>query len=497
MTGAIDFVGTSISDYNTVGAPYGGMRIIRAGWQVPNRPSANYGSGLEWRHPLPQEYRSQFAMDTSGSTPRAFIRNMTNGVWGSWFELSNSSHTHAYLPLTGGTLTGDLVIGDVRFRQSDSVFYPQTNDGARLGGNSNRFEQIHGTTIYENGTALSSKYLPQSGGILDAAHGKAFSTIDAVRLSTDAWNHQGNYALKLEEYNNALAFYVGSVINERKAAIQSGHSSSDWADAVGELLLNPHGGNVGIGGAFASYKLQVHGSAEADTLYEGGTSLASKYAAASHTHNYLLDSTDTFTGTLTVNGSITLDGMSIDEAAWRSGIVEVNRDGTQAWTGWGISFSSTSEWALMGNQTQVGLYDDYNSDWILLYAENAGLSLYYNNAVRLATTSAGVSVTGALTASSNITAYSDERLKENIETVYGALDMVDCMRGVYFNRRDDETKARRVGVIAQEIQSVLPEVVFESEDDTLSVDYGNIVGVLIEAIKELRHEVNQLKESAL
>jgi hypothetical protein len=232
-------------------------------------------------------------------------------------------------------------------------------------------------------------------------------------------------------------------------------------------------------------------------LWHDGNFNPADKADASHTHNYLLDSTDTFTGTLTVNGSITLDGMSIDEAAWRSGIVEVNRDGTQAWTGWGISFSSTSEWALMGNQTQVGLYDDYNSDWILLYAENAGLSLYYNNAVRLATTSAGVSVTGSLTASSNITAYSDIKLKENIETVYGALDMVDCMRGVYFNRRDDETKARRVGVIAQEIQSVLPEVVFESEDDTLSVDYGNIVGVLIEAIKELRHEVNQLKESAL
>lgn len=100
---------------------------------------------------------------------------------------------------------------------------------------------------------------------------------------------------------------------------------------------------------------------------------------------------------------------------------------------------------------------------------------------------------GALTADSNITAYSDARLKENVTTIDSALDKVSQMRGVYYNRIDDETKTRNVGVIAQEIEKVLPEVVYNTTDDIKSVAYGNIVGILIEAIKELNEEVKTLK----
>ena len=91
----------------------------------------------------------------------------------------------------------------------------------------------------------------------------------------------------------------------------------------------------------------------------------------------------------------------------------------------------------------------------------------------------------------NVGAYSDERLKTNIRTVDNALDKVSNMRGVYFDRDGRAS----VGVIAQEIVKVLPEVVPEvkNEGDYLSVSYGNIIGVLIEAIKELKAEVDTLK----
>jgi hypothetical protein len=67
------------------------------------------------------------------------------------------------------------------------------------------------------------------------------------------------------------------------------------------------------------------------------------------------------------------------------------------------------------------------------------------------------------------------------------------MRGVTYNRTDIEDKSRKVGVIAQEIQAVLPEVVTEQQDGMLGVSYGNIVGVLIEAIKEQQKEIEVLK----
>lgn len=100
---------------------------------------------------------------------------------------------------------------------------------------------------------------------------------------------------------------------------------------------------------------------------------------------------------------------------------------------------------------------------------------------------------GSLTASGNISAYSDKRLKSDIVTVSDALGMVAKMRGVRFTMNGQ----RNVGVIAQEMRKVLPEVVHQADDKkkTLSVSYGNIIGVLIEAIKELKTEIDVLKRA--
>ena len=96
-------------------------------------------------------------------------------------------------------------------------------------------------------------------------------------------------------------------------------------------------------------------------------------------------------------------------------------------------------------------------------------------------------------ASANIVAYSDARSKTNVETISGALDKVDAIRGVTYNKVEDPDGIRYMGVIAQELQEVLPEVVAEGEDGRLAVAYGNIVGVLIEAVKELKAEIAELK----
>jgi len=108
---------------------------------------------------------------------------------------------------------------------------------------------------------------------------------------------------------------------------------------------------------------------------------------------------------------------------------------------------------------------------------------------------------GNCTATGDVTAYSDIRLKENIRTVDNALNMVKSMRGVYFDRKD--TGKSSVGVIAQEMEEILPQVVKTSDarseentdalPDIKTVSYGNIVGVLIEAIKEQQVQIDELK----
>lgn len=86
---------------------------------------------------------------------------------------------------------------------------------------------------------------------------------------------------------------------------------------------------------------------------------------------------------------------------------------------------------------------------------------------------------------------SDIRKKENITDLTNALDVVGQLRGVSFNWVEDQTPS--IGVIAQELQEVLPELVHG--DDTLTVNYNGIIGVLIEAVKELKAEVAELKQS--
>lgn len=139
-------------------------------------------------------------------------------------------------------------------------------------------------------------------------------------------------------------------------------------------------------------------------------------------------------------------------------------------------------------------------------AFNTGGILYSNSLDRLTVRAAGatrgffdssgLSVTGAMYASGSITTAadfnttSDRRVKEDIVRISNALDKVEQLSGYTFTY--SQTQQRSTGVIAQEVQEVLPEAV--SGEHTLSVAYGNMVGLLIEAIKELKTELDDLKQ---
>lgn len=98
--------------------------------------------------------------------------------------------------------------------------------------------------------------------------------------------------------------------------------------------------------------------------------------------------------------------------------------------------------------------------------------------------------TGTLTAVI-VTASSDARLKENITTIDDALNKTLALRGVMFNRIGSVSK--ELGVIAQEVEAIVPELVITGEDGMKSVAYGNTVGLLIESIKTLNDKIEDLK----
>lgn len=110
---------------------------------------------------------------------------------------------------------------------------------------------------------------------------------------------------------------------------------------------------------------------------------------------------------------------------------------------------------------------------------------------QLQVTGGNVTASGSITATGNVTAFSDERLKEDIRTITDALNIVKQMRGVSYIRRS--SKEPGIGVVAQEVQKILPSVVHENEEGFLHVAYGNIVGLLINSIKELAVRVERLE----
>ena len=131
-----------------------------------------------------------------------------------------------------------------------------------------------------------------------------------------------------------------------------------------------------------------------------------------------------------------------------------------------------------------------------------------NGYIGISVTSPGVAldVAGAIRATSDITAYhsSDIALKENISPISNALTKLDSLNGVCFDWTDEHINSnggphdyfmqkRDVGIIAQELKEVLPEAVRQREDGTLAVKYDGVIPLLIQAIKELKSEINSVR----
>ena len=178
-----------------------------------------------------------------------------------------------------------------------------------------------------------------------------------------------------------------------------------------------------------------------------------------------------------------------DGSAWNNE-VEFDSSGNITLDG-NIVFSNNSK----VRQDSAGLIlETLDSDEDIFFSGNDGGSAI--TAVRI-----DMSDAGHLICNGNITAFgstSDIKLKENIKVIPDALDKVKQLKGVTFNYKKDGKKS--TGLIAQDLEKVLPEVVYESsdidndEDKHLAIRYGNTVGLLVEAIKELEARVKELED---
>ena len=156
-----------------------------------------------------------------------------------------------------------------------------------------------------------------------------------------------------------------------------------------------------------------------------------------------------------------------------------------AWTGWCEFITNSGD-----SQTKSGSFASSTDIRAPIYYDSSGTTNYLD----LGSTGTSLNVAGAIVAAGNITAYSDIRVKNDIAVISDAINKLDKISGITYTRNDLKDKERRfAGVIAQEIEEVLPEAVF-GDENTKTVDYNATIALLIQAVKEQQVLINKLEE---
>jgi len=293
----------------------------------------------------------------------------------------------------------------------------------------------------------------------------------AISDLTQVTAASGDHLLIFDASDNTLKKTLVSTIASGATAlddIATGDASSTLATSSGDIIIDSPDGIV----------LDADGDGTV-SLKDGGT----RYALIEKSSDSLLIRADLADGDILFQGkdnTSTITAMSIDMS--EAGNVKVNTGNLLLETAGKyvqVAGSSSTFWAIgsSGGSNPPG-----TASTSLAFHHWDGSA--WNNEVEFDSS-------GNIVADGNITAYSDERLKSNIQTLESGLDKVNKLRGVTYTRDEKEN----IGVIAQEVEKVLPEVVItgNTEDKFKSVDYSRLTAVLIEAVKELSAKLEKLE----
>jgi len=256
-------------------------------------------------------------------------------------------------------------------------------------------------------------------------------------------------------------------------------------------------GNAGTATAWAASRTVTfaNGDVTGNFSIDGSADVSDvELTVADNSHNHTVANITNLTTTL--NGFAPLTGAAF------SGDVQIAEGeniyfGNQNSNTDGYATVRYGDFATGSRIFSIGLQDGSVNDVNSMIINLDGKSMYINNGLDSKLSINGTS--GSIVTEGDITAFgsvSDRNRKENIVKIDNALEKVAQISGYTFNYIGDETPM--TGVIAQELEEVLPEVVYETEspDGTQSkaVRHGNIVGLLIESIKELKAEIDELKK---
>jgi|11BtaG_2_1085332.scaffolds.fasta_scaffold00103_46 hypothetical protein len=445
------------------------------------------------------------------------------------------------IPTTGGTFTGGVTLftGTVTDR-----FVLNDNVPLRIGTGHDFTIMHNGTNTIITGDAIFEDTIKiKQGGVL------AFTTSSNVNRSIiqfdgtrTTWTNISNYPIRIDGsfevvsgsssiasfettgvdlyYSNSKKFETTSTGVDITGTLTSDGLTVDAttstavqanADAGYSLFngsTNSSGARINISGASASSGIAINGYNAAQNGY---TPL--NYLAADHrfkigssekmrldaSGNLLVGKTTTAFGTdgthINSSGYLEVTNTSgellyLNRLSNDGDLIRLYKDSAQV----GSISSVSSRLKVSSNDAQGyfflnnGTADASNKLWL-----NGSLLAWDNSAYDIGgstTKFKDLYLSGTANAA-NFNSTSDATLKTNVETLSGSLDAVMSMRGVSFDWV--ESGAAEIGVIAQEVEEVVPDVVNTNGEGIKSVKYGNLVGVLIEAIKEQQTQIDELK----
>ena len=343
----------------------------------------------------------------------------------------------------------------------------------------------------------------------------AVTTASNVPTNSIRWN---SASTKWQKYNgsawNDLAATYAISVTGNAGTVTNGiyttgsYSNPAWITALaGSKITGDIGGNAGTatklatarninGVAFdgsAAISVNTNNSITVNDAGAGGTSGSTFNGSAALTISYNSIGAANTTGTnatgtwpisVTGNAATVSDGVYLSTTQTISGAKSFSAETTFASGNTkGIRFTGDPGGG-SGDLASIRYYAETGENTILeINVSNDADDNIWLNA------SGGTTCQNNFTATGDVTAYSDINLKKDLTKIENALDKLSALTGYTYTRID--TGRRQTGLVAQDVQKQLPEAVVEGK--YLSVAYGNLAGLIVEAIKELKEEVEDLK----
>lgn len=386
--------------------------------------------------------------------------SLAMSVSSSGINLPTAASGNANISFDGTTFT--LVSNS-----SSAGLVLSTNSTERL-----RITSTGGVSFGATGTAYGT-----SGQILQS-NGNASPTWVAVSGLTAGTATQVQTVLRTTNASHFLTF-VDS--NNASATAETVYTTSSFT-------INPQSGNISVGGSIT-----------ASTV---GSTFALGIAAPSQTGSASIAHIAGGSLKIDANRSFAWDGTfptAITGVSGAAGSITINAGNS------GVPVQFLAQ-GVVNIQSTTAATSTITGALRVVGGVGIGGDVIIGRSLAIGTTSSGV--IGEIRAANEITAYfsSDIRLKENIRLIADPITIVNQIRGVYYDWTDEHIKARGgedgyfvrkhdIGVIAQEVEKVLPEIVAERDDGTKVVKYEKLVALLIEAVKDQQRQINQISQA--